>query len=176
MVAVCAGMATGALAQVDAARSTEPPARFDGQRVVRVEVRTARDLQTVLALTDDVWTEWIRRSGPVDVMVKPEQFAALTQSGLKFRVIIEDVQARIDAETAEIRARQVADDATWYTSYHTYADNKTYCQALAAAYPALCHRTARCSGYGSPARARRRPAPRASGGAASTRASGSRCP
>jgi murein tripeptide amidase MpaA len=135
---LAAGLSAGAMAQVDSRRSEEPVTRFDGDRVVRVEIKNARDLQTVSALTDDFWTESIRRKGPVDVMVTQEQFVALVASGLRFSVLIDDVQRRIDQETAEVRARQGMDDATWYTNYHNYADTKTYCQNLAAANPGIC--------------------------------------
>jgi carboxypeptidase A4 len=126
-----------ASAQVDVARSTEPPARFDGQRVVRVEIHSVRDLRTVTALTDDIWSESIRRSGPIDIRVTPEQFVAVATSGLRYQVLIDDVQRRIDQETAEVRALAARRDAAWYTNYHNYNDNKAYCQNLAAAYPGL---------------------------------------
>src|SRR4051812_7892761 len=119
-VALIAGLAAGAYGQVDAARSTEPVVRYDGHRVVRVELRTARDLQTVSALTDDIWTHSIPRSGPVDFRVNPEQFVALLRSGMPFQIVIDDVQRVIDAETADIRARAAADDQAWYTNYHNY--------------------------------------------------------
>jgi hypothetical protein len=136
-VALIAGLAAGAYGQVDAARSTEPVVRYDGHRVVRVELRTARDLQTVSALTDDIWTHSIPRSGPVDFRVNPEQFVALLRSGMPFQIVIDDVQRVIDAETADIRARAAADDQAWYTNYHNYTDHKAYCQALAAAHPGI---------------------------------------
>ncbi len=137
-LSLVSGLAGSVFAQVDANRADGPVTRFDGSKVVRVRLRSARDLQTALALTDDVWTESIRRGGPVDIRVTPEQFAALTQSGLSYTVLINDVQQLIDAEAAQVRANQNLDDPAWYTNYHNYADNKAYCQALAAAYPSLC--------------------------------------
>ncbi len=135
---LAAGVAAPVSAQVDAARSTEPVTRFDGHKVVRVQIRSPRDLTTINALSEDIWTESIRRGGSADIRVSPEQFAALAQSGMKYQVLINDVQQRIDQETAEVRANALRDDPTWYTNYHNYADNKTYCQNLAAAYPTLC--------------------------------------
>ena len=114
------------------------PVRYDGHRVARVHVRTLTDVRTALALTDDVWTHTLRHGEPVDIRVSPEQFRALERSGLKFEVLINDVQADIDAESAEINRRREADDPNWYLNYHTYAENKAYCQTLAATYPALC--------------------------------------
>ncbi len=112
--------------------------RYDGHRVARVSINSTKDLRTALALTDDVWTHTIRPGEPVDIRVSPGQFDALTQSGLRFEVLIDNVQAQIDAESAEIRRRNESDDPAWYTNYHTYAENKAYCQALAASFPGLC--------------------------------------
>ncbi len=135
-VAVC-GLACSAMAQVEPERADGPIANFTGSRVIRVEVRSPRQLQTLMALTDDVWTESIRRSGPVDVRVTPEQLVAVTAAGLKYKIILNDVQAAIDTESAHVRALREGDDAAWYTNYHNYADNKAYVQALAAANPGI---------------------------------------
>ncbi len=123
------------LAQPDAGQAGGEIARFDGHRVVRVEIRSASDLQTALALTDDVWSHQVRDS--VDIRVTPEQYAALVASRLPHAVMIPDLQARIDAETAEVRAARFRDDPQWYENFHTYDEIKTYCQALAAANPGL---------------------------------------
>jgi murein tripeptide amidase MpaA len=138
LLALTLAAGSPAMAQVDASRAEGPVTRFDGDKVVRVQVRSAQDLMTLNSLSDDVWTESVRRGGHADIRVTPEQFAVVTQSGLKYQVLINDVQQAIDAETAEVRARAGVDDPTWYTNYHNYADNKTYCQNLAAAYPTLC--------------------------------------
>jgi murein tripeptide amidase MpaA len=132
------GLAAPAFAQPDAGRATEPVKRYDNYRQVRVEVRTARDLQTAMALTDDVWTHTLIRGQPIDILVSPEQFALLLQSGLRFTILNNNVQATIDAETAQVNAARHRDDPTWYTAYHNYTDVKTYTQALAAAYPNIC--------------------------------------
>jgi murein tripeptide amidase MpaA len=135
---LAAGVAAPAAAQVDVARSADPVVRYDGERVVRVQIKTVRDFQTAVALTDDLWTESPRLGRPIDMRVNPAQLAALAVSGLRYEIIINDVQAAIDAEAAAIRARNGVDDAAWYTNYHNYADNRAYCQAMAAAYPTLC--------------------------------------
>jgi len=131
------GLAGSVLAQVEPERADGPIASYVGHRLIRVEIGSARELQTLLALTDDVWTESIRMSGPIDVRVSPTQLAAVASAGLKFRILINDLQATVDAESALIRDLRAGDDAAWYTSYHNYADNKTYMQALAAAFPGL---------------------------------------
>lgn len=129
---------SGACGQVEPERADGPIPNFRGHRVVRVDARTPREVRTALALTDDTWSCEVRQGQPIDMRVTPEQFAALAASGMRYEVIVPDVQARIDAESAEIRRLREADDPQWYLNYHNYADNKAYCQALAAAYPGLC--------------------------------------
>lgn len=107
--------------------------RFDGDRVVRVEVKTNDQLQTLLTMTDDVWSERIG-VGALDVRVTPSQFEQLQKSNLPFTVLIPDVQAKIDAEAAEIAGPQPR--GTW----DAYMDNATvnaYMASLAALRPDL---------------------------------------
>lgn len=72
-------------------------ADFGEHRVVRVDIRTPQELDSVLGLTDDVWTESIG-VGPLDIRVTPVQFALLKLTGLPFEVLIEDVQVLIDEQ------------------------------------------------------------------------------
>ncbi|MFN0131981.1 MAG: M14 family zinc carboxypeptidase [Phycisphaerales bacterium] len=87
-----------------------------------------------LALTSDVWSHRVGIGGPVDVRVTREQRDAMTAAGLRFEVLIDDVQARVDAERA---AQQNAADGPWHAVYHNLADIRTYINGLAAANPAL---------------------------------------
>src|SRR5262245_20614773 len=107
--------------------------RFDGDRVVRVELKTADQLKTLLSMTDDVWSERIG-VGTLDVRVTPAQFEQLQNSTLPFTVLTPDVQAKIDAEAAEIGGPQPR--GTW----DAYMDNATvnaYMASLAALRPDL---------------------------------------
>jgi murein tripeptide amidase MpaA len=73
--------------------------RYDGHRVVRVDVRTTQELEKLLTMTDDVWSDGIGL-GTLDVRVSPEQFLRLQESGLAYTVMIEDLQPLIEAERA----------------------------------------------------------------------------
>ena len=73
--------------------------RFDGHRVVRVTVETPAELDQLLGMTDDVWTD-APRPGLVDVRVDAEQYERLRASGLEFSVMIEDLQALIEGNAA----------------------------------------------------------------------------
>lgn len=121
-----AGQPVGAEAQV----------RYDGHRVARVTIRNVADFQRVSNLATSVWTH-TPRVGGVDFQFSPEQFAALPQLGLPFRVTIEDVQGLIDAERAEIAARAANRGLTWFENYKTLAQINSYMDDLATAHPEL---------------------------------------
>lgn len=106
------------------------PVRFDGERVVRVMVHSPQQLAQLLSMTDDVWTEGAT-SGPIDVRMTPEQFAQLQASGLKFVVLIEDVQAAIEAE------RTPPERGGFFDHYWSLADNIAYLESLVALRPDL---------------------------------------
>src|SRR5688572_7530446 len=97
LVVLLAGVAA---AQPDAGTAGGEVARFDGHRVVRVQIRSAADLRTALALTEDVWSHHV--TDTIDIRVSPEQYAAVVQSRLAHQVVIPDLQARIDAEAEEV--------------------------------------------------------------------------
>ncbi len=107
------------------------PMRFDGHQVVRVEIRTAVDLQMMRAISSDVWSEGVGM-GPVDYRVAPGKMGLLENSGMAFEVLIEDVQVLIDAERGGGNG-----DGGWYTEFHPLAEVVAHMDGLAAAYPHL---------------------------------------
>jgi murein tripeptide amidase MpaA len=123
----------------------EPVMRYDGHSVVRVTIRTSRDLRTALALTDDVWSHQVGVGGEIDIRVSPAQFEALAGTGMTFSVLIEDVQQRIDAERAEIDRLAAlaaaggagADNRNWFQTYHPWDEIRQYVQDLVTQYPDL---------------------------------------
>lgn len=96
------------------AQEATPPmsgARFDGHAVVRVQTENLRQLRTVLALTDDVWTCGFggdnglsdQQGGTLDVRLTPEALKELASSKIPYTVLIDDVQRLIDNERARVR-------------------------------------------------------------------------
>jgi len=59
---------------------------------------------------------------------------ALTQLGLEFSVLVQDVQANIDAERT---SNQAGKDASWYDVYHPYDEIVDHLRQLAAGYPKI---------------------------------------
>lgn len=105
--------------------------RFDGDQVVRVRVQTMEQWQSLLALTDDIWREDIAH-GQIDVRVTPAQRVALRAAGLPYEVLIENVQALIDAEQAA-----VDDPADPFDDYMPLPGVVAYLDTLVALRPDL---------------------------------------
>ncbi|MFN9973752.1 MAG: hypothetical protein ACK58T_28050, partial [Phycisphaerae bacterium] len=86
-----------------AGSNTQPAemARFDGDVVVRVQPRGDADLRLMEQLSDDPWTCGTSASGAMDYRISRQQLATLTLHGVPFSVLIEDVQALLDADLAE---------------------------------------------------------------------------
>ncbi len=125
-----------------------PPVRFDGHKVAAVTVASVRDVRTLQALSDDLWScgpikAPRGRAAQVPARFSPEQFEALKASGLEFRVLIEDVQAGIDAERARLDAAGGKGEirgVDWFADYKTYAQISSYVDELVATRPDLASR------------------------------------
>ncbi len=104
--------------------------RYDGQRVVRVTVRSEAELKQVLEQTDDVWSHGVG-VGPIDIRVSPKQYDALQALGVPMETIVADVQAEIDAERAGVAGLDP------FTSYLPFDDVQTYLDTLVALRPDL---------------------------------------
>jgi hypothetical protein len=129
----------------NAVQQAPQPARFDGNKVVRVTPRSTRDVRTVLALTDDIWTcnagvdpaSPVVSLAPFDVRLTPDAFDALRESGVPFTVLIEDVQKLIDNERAP---RFGPRGPGFFTDYQTYANVSSYVDTLVALRPDMATR------------------------------------
>ncbi len=122
-----AGLAASAYAQ-DAA----PPGPYHGQKMVRINVRSAAELMRVNQIVTNVWDCRIG-VGPLHVQVTPEQEAALVGLGLEPEVMVPDVQALIDAERAQIDRTNLQRDVAWFATYRTLTEINTRLDELAAA-------------------------------------------
>lgn len=123
-------LAASTLAFTVPSPASADPVRFAGDRVVRVTTNSEAELKTALSLTDDVWSERIG-VGPLDIRVTPEQYTRLTNAGLPFKVLIEDVQTLIDRERNAPRGRGTFDN------YMPNDDVNAYLATLVALRPDL---------------------------------------
>ena len=125
-------------AQVQGQEQTEltQQVRFDGHKVVRAEIQSIRDLRTMRAISDDMWSE-SAGIGSVDFRIAPEAMEALNDSGIEYVVMIEDVQPLIDLERAN---RGGGVDGQFFDQYHEYNEINQYLLDLENLNPASAER------------------------------------
>lgn len=139
-VAVTAG-ASAAMAQPDA--PGEAPALYRGHRLVEARIETTEQMRRMLEISGDCWS-CHPRAGLVPFRVAPERMEELRASGIPFEVVIEDVQAMVDAERERILAARAAgggaggdEVADWFGEYKNLEEVEARLHALAEARPEL---------------------------------------
>jgi hypothetical protein len=141
-----AAAAAVALAAPGLAGVSEPRERFDGQSVVGVRVASQRDLLTLMAVSDDLWVCGEVRAGEVPARVDAAGIAALEGAGLRVRVLVPDVQALIDAESARLArvgayvgdGKGGARGEDFFADFRRYEDMVVKLGELALARPDVC--------------------------------------
>jgi hypothetical protein len=111
------------------------PTGYEGYQVVRITIDNQTDMQMVRELQrlgDDfqVWSEVVRL-GEIDVRVAPQAMDKLRASGLRYEVVIEDLQQHIDELYAGTGGRG------FFDSLRTYNEHVQFMSDLAATYPDL---------------------------------------
>ncbi|XP_050705532.1 carboxypeptidase B-like isoform X5 [Eriocheir sinensis] len=123
---------------------------YHGHRLVSVLPYTQAgvDLVNTLVNTHHV-QEWTHARGPgvpVDLLVPPRSFEALVstmnRNGIPVTVKIDDVQAVIDQQMEEHRARKSASRAIDHTQYHTLEEIYSLLDELEAGYSLVTTYTA----------------------------------
>jgi hypothetical protein len=112
--------------------ATDSVARYDGHKLVAVELRSAADVRAVNAIGADQWSHNISAGVPTDFLVSPEQLAALDATGLVYEVRIEDIQAQIDAENTRLSASGARG---WFDDFKDLAAINDYLDVLVASRP-----------------------------------------
>ena len=116
------------------------PVGYEGSKVITVTVSNQREYLAVMSLAEmpgnSMWTH-SPGLGELDVQVAPANMPALLQLGLPMRVMIDDLKKKIDDERADIEARRMRRDISWFQNYHTLAEINAYMAQLAAASPQL---------------------------------------
>jgi hypothetical protein len=117
--------------------------RYDGQKVVELEVRSGADLRVLWGLGADFWCE-VRR-GTNEVRLSAEALEPLRLSGIPHRVIVEDLQKVVEAERARLAGGGAprgggGGDQDWFAEYKTLAQITARLDELVAARPDLASR------------------------------------
>jgi murein tripeptide amidase MpaA len=114
----------------------EPRVRFDKHKLVEVTLRTKADIDTILSISDDPWSDGIG-IGVFDFRVPPERMADLEASGLPYRVKIDNIQVLIDQEIARMEHPL---RGGWFEDYKSYAEIDAYIDTLIDLRPDLVSR------------------------------------
>ncbi|MCE9620668.1 MAG: M14 family metallocarboxypeptidase [Planctomycetes bacterium] len=110
-------------------------ARFDGDVVARVLIRSAPDLVLVNQLSNDMWSHGVDVGGEADFRLSQFALDTLGKVGVPYRVLIPDLQERIDDE--QVRLAQPAEGADWFADFKNLAAVNARLDALVAAHPTL---------------------------------------
>ena len=135
LLIVCAGSAyaedTGLLRSGLRDVQPAPMVSYDGHKVVMVDVQSQADLDLLLSITPDPWTDY-PGAYPFPVRIPPDRMAALEQSGLRFEVLVDDLgpASRQHLEPGVSRGD--------WDAYKNLSQIETYINNLAANYPGLC--------------------------------------
>jgi len=114
--------------------------RYDGHKIVRVQIDSQRDLLAMQQFSQDTWVCGAIRRGPVEFRVAPEMLGAMDEAGIEYEVVVPDVQALIDAEAAGIAAAAQLRGLDYFSTYRSYAEISAYVDTLVALRPDLATR------------------------------------
>jgi carboxypeptidase A4 len=123
------------------AASVAKKVNYDDWKVYRVNVgnNAAKVNDVVSKLQLELWKGKPSTSSVVDVMVPPSQVNAFeaSTSDIETKVMHDNLGLSItDEDTFHVYAAGAAPNATWFNSYHSFADHQQWINDLAAAYPA----------------------------------------
>jgi murein tripeptide amidase MpaA len=113
-----------------------PRVRYDNHRLVEVTLEAQSDIDTILSISDDPWSDGIG-VGTFDFRVAPERMADLEASGLAYRVKIDNIQELIDQEIVRMGGPPRGD---WFEDYKSYAEIDSYIDTLIDLRPDLVSR------------------------------------
>ncbi len=104
--------------------------RYDDHRLVRVTLTSQDDIETMLRISQDPWSDRLG-IGAIPFRVAPEEMASLRESGLAFEVIHDDVQFLLEQQ----RPGQAPEG--WFEDFRTYDEVNALIDALVALRPDL---------------------------------------
>ena len=104
---------------LSAAIGADQPRRFDGYKIIRVEVSSQNELE---ALEQEVTTllNCVHGVGLMDALVSPDQFDAVAALRLPTQVVQDDVQAMVERERAASSVAAADPFADFFQAYHPY--------------------------------------------------------
>ncbi len=138
--------------QIDILNHTQPQI-YIGQQVIQITTSTQQQLDSVLPLVERVWSE-ATGVGPLDVQIKQTSLPAITDLGIPYIVLIEDLQRYTNANWAQIvqTQRQVnqlqqqrergspsAHDDLWFANYKPLNEITSYIENITTVHPDMAN-------------------------------------
>lgn len=108
---------------------------YDGHQLVEVMVTLPSQLQTLDAIGESLHCR--PSVGPQTYAIAPGDLATLRNTGLDFRIVADDLQSIVDAETDQRAAARARGDAGFFGDYRTYAEHNAFMDQLVADHPQL---------------------------------------
>jgi len=121
------------------ASRADEPRRYDGYKIVRVDVKTQAELDALEQLGVEI-LNCTPGVGPMDVLASAEQLDALRRIGRPARILQDDVQGAVDRERAQPVVALADPFADFFLSYHPYDGVEGivwYLNELVTRYPTL---------------------------------------
>lgn len=113
---------------------------YRGWKVIRTEIRSARDLTTMAALQAEALNCSGAIVGTVDYAVSPDALAGVVAAGIKHSITVENLEAAVESERAEIEAANQQRGLGWFAAYKDYDQIGAYVDELVAQRPDLASR------------------------------------
>ncbi len=136
--------ATAASPGADARAVPQAPARavevvdYSDHVFVRVEAATPDEIERVNRLGVNLSCRMT--PGPQPLIIDRDRLPMLQATGMRYRVLEENVQAHIDAQRAANDAARAQRDSTFYTAYRTLAEISDLIDTIVATNPAIASR------------------------------------
>jgi len=104
-------------------------------KVIRAKIDNKDIISTLNTWDLDVWShESNLIVGLNDIRANVEDLKAMTELGIEYEVLVEDVQMMLEKMAKEAINETAAD---WFASYHTFAEFGTYFTNLTTTFPTL---------------------------------------
>lgn len=119
-----------------AGKAAVPPAPPAKQVAIRVDCAAdARACAIADSLALDVWSEDRGPALPLDVVVDARALAELAGLGVRYDVLVPDIDAQAAAEAGRLRAPHAADRGDWFAEYKDYGAITAHLEELARLAP-----------------------------------------
>lgn len=114
----------------------ESPGQFENHKLIRVDLKTQRDLRMMLSIGAIPWACRVTL-GLQDFSLSPTQLELLDRAGLPYVTLIENVQQLIDQEQEQLAQARAQLGAGWFDVYRTWPEVNAYIDELVDLRPDL---------------------------------------